>query len=101
MENSVQAQVAPVHHSAFAPLREPLFRSLWIAAVISYTGSWMQNIATAWPWFRRGGARASPEAPWEHHGFPFACECGRRGCGDTVQLTIEEFDTTPQVLAHA
>jgi MFS family permease len=29
-------------------LREPLFRSLWIAAVISYTGSWMQNVATGW-----------------------------------------------------
>jgi MFS family permease len=29
-------------------LREPLFRTLWIAAVISYTGSWMQNIATGW-----------------------------------------------------
>jgi predicted MFS family arabinose efflux permease len=37
-----------VHSSALAPLREPLFRSLWIAAVISYTGSWMQNIATGW-----------------------------------------------------
>lgn len=35
-------------HSALAPLREPLFRSLWIAAVVSYTGSWMQNIATGW-----------------------------------------------------
>src|SRR6266705_6497245 len=34
--------------SAWAPLREPLFRSLWIAAVISYTGSWMQNVATGW-----------------------------------------------------
>src|SRR5690348_18337961 len=30
--------------SALAPLREPLFRSLWIAAVISYTGTWMQNV---------------------------------------------------------
>src|SRR2546421_7060597 len=48
MENSAPAQIASVHHSAFAPLREPLFRSLWIAAVISYTGSWMQNIATGW-----------------------------------------------------
>jgi len=36
------------HSSALAPLAEPLFRSLWIAAVISYTGSWMQNIATGW-----------------------------------------------------
>ena len=34
--------------SALAPLREPLFRSLWTAAVVSYTGSWMQNIATGW-----------------------------------------------------
>ena len=34
--------------SVLSPLREPLFRSLWIAAVISYTGSWMQNVATGW-----------------------------------------------------
>src|SRR5438552_3665201 len=54
MENPAQAtaqtetQVIPIHHSALSPLREPLFRSLWIAAVISYTGSWMQNVATGW-----------------------------------------------------
>src|SRR4051794_33287863 len=35
---------------------------------------------------------SSPEGPREHPGFPFACECGRRGCGETVRLTIEEFD---------
>ena len=34
--------------SAVAPLREPLFRSLWIAAVVSYTGTWMQNLGAAW-----------------------------------------------------
>jgi MFS family permease len=34
--------------SAFTPLREPLFRNLWVAAVISYTGSWMQNLGTGW-----------------------------------------------------
>src|SRR6478609_5779618 len=34
--------------SAWGPLREPLFRSLWIAAVISYTGSWMQNVGAGW-----------------------------------------------------
>src|SRR5437660_455677 len=33
---------------AWAPLQEPLFRSLWIAAVISYTGSWMQNVGAGW-----------------------------------------------------
>jgi MFS family permease len=34
--------------SAWSPLREPLFRSLWVAAVISYTGTWMQNVGTGW-----------------------------------------------------
>lgn len=50
MENSASAQTSTglLHSSALAPLQEPLFRTLWIAAVISYTGSWMQNIATGW-----------------------------------------------------
>src|SRR5205809_7966695 len=34
--------------SAWAPVDGPLFRSLWIAAVISYTGSWMQNVGAGW-----------------------------------------------------
>ena len=34
--------------SAWTPFREPLFRSLWIAAVISYTGTWMQNVGAGW-----------------------------------------------------
>src|SRR5438034_2468389 len=34
--------------SAWAPMQEPLFRSLWIAAVISYTGTWMQNVGAGW-----------------------------------------------------
>jgi len=34
--------------AAWDPLREPLFRSLWIAAVISYTGTWMQNVGAGW-----------------------------------------------------
>lgn len=42
----------------------------------------------------------STEALREHAGYPFGCECGRRGCGETVQLTIEEFDARPRVLAH-
>jgi MFS family permease len=33
---------------AWEPFREPLFRSLWIAAVISYSGSWMQNVGAGW-----------------------------------------------------
>jgi hypothetical protein len=44
---------------------------------------------------------ASPEAPATYLGYPFACECGRVGCGETVQLTIEEFDAASRVLTHA
>ncbi len=48
MENPAQVSAPAARVSALAPLAEPLFRSLWIAALISYTGSWMQNIATGW-----------------------------------------------------
>lgn len=48
MESPASVQFTPAHQSALSPLREPLFRSLWIAAVISYTGSWMQTVATGW-----------------------------------------------------
>ena len=34
--------------SAWMPLSEPLFRSLWIAAVVSYSGTWMQNVGAGW-----------------------------------------------------
>lgn len=44
---------------------------------------------------------ASPEAPREHHGYPFACECGRRGCDELVVMTIPEFEAAEAVLVHA
>ena len=34
--------------TVLGPLHEPLFRSLWIAAVVSYTGTWMQNVGAGW-----------------------------------------------------
>ncbi|HVP43466.1 MAG TPA: MFS transporter [Terriglobales bacterium] len=34
--------------SAVAPFTEPLFRGIWLAAVVSYTGTWMQNVGAAW-----------------------------------------------------
>lgn len=34
--------------SAWAPLHEPLFRSLWVAAIISYIGTWMQAVGAGW-----------------------------------------------------
>ena len=51
MSDSLQAHPRLHEHesnSALAPLREPLFRSLWIAAVISYIGKWMQMVGAAW-----------------------------------------------------
>ncbi len=45
--NPIAAQKRPVA-SAWSPVREPLFRNLWIASVISYTGTWMQNVGAGW-----------------------------------------------------
>jgi MFS family permease len=39
---------AAASSSAWAPLRVPLFRALWIAAFASNVGTWMQNVAAAW-----------------------------------------------------
>ena len=33
---------------AFAPLRHPVFRSLWIANLASNTGMWIQNTGAGW-----------------------------------------------------
>jgi predicted MFS family arabinose efflux permease len=40
--------MAPSSPGIMGPLHEPLFRTLWIASVISYTGTWMQNVGAAW-----------------------------------------------------
>jgi MFS family permease len=34
--------------SAWEPLREPVFRALWIAAVVSNIGTWMEDVGEAW-----------------------------------------------------
>ena len=39
---------AAASSSAWAPLRVPLFRALWIAAFASNVGTWMQSVAAAW-----------------------------------------------------
>ncbi len=38
----------PRRRSVLGPLHEPLFRTLWMAAVVSYTGTWMQNVGAGW-----------------------------------------------------
>jgi MFS family permease len=34
--------------AAWAPLRWPVFRSLWIAALVSNIGTWMQDVGASW-----------------------------------------------------
>src|SRR6478672_10693648 len=34
--------------SMWSPLRGPLFRAVWIAWVVSNTGTWMQNAGASW-----------------------------------------------------
>ncbi|TKI07834.1 MFS transporter [Martelella alba] len=34
--------------SAWRPLRQPVFRLLWIATVVSNVGSWMSDVGTSW-----------------------------------------------------
>jgi MFS family permease len=34
--------------SAWSPLRQPVFRSLWIAAVASNIGTWMHDVGAVW-----------------------------------------------------
>ena len=34
--------------SAWSPLRQPLFRALWLAAVTSNIGTWMQSTGAVW-----------------------------------------------------
>src|ERR1700674_762169 len=39
---------SPKTASAWAPLRQSLFRSLWIASVVSNIGAWMEDVGEAW-----------------------------------------------------
>jgi MFS family permease len=34
--------------SIWGPLRNPVFRSMWIASVVSNVGTWMQSVGAAW-----------------------------------------------------
>jgi MFS family permease len=36
------------HVSALAPLRHPVYRSLWIAQIVSNVGTWMHEVGAAW-----------------------------------------------------
>src|SRR5262249_50434789 len=42
------SEVRPPTTFAWSPLRRQLFRSLWIASLVSNVGTWMQNVGAAW-----------------------------------------------------
>lgn len=46
--NGIQLKTPGAPPNAWAPLRERLFRSLWIAAVVCYTGRWILSVASGW-----------------------------------------------------
>jgi hypothetical protein len=46
-------------------------------------------------WVASGDHRVSGEVT-----APFACECGELGCCRRVELTLDAFDETRQVVAH-
>ncbi|HEY7421740.1 MAG TPA: hypothetical protein VH541_07000 [Gaiellaceae bacterium] len=46
-------------------------------------------------WAASGDQRTSSEMT-----IPFACECGRTGCCERVQLTLSAFDAALEVVAH-
>ena len=34
--------------SAYAPLRQPVFRALWLASLASNLGTWLHNVGAGW-----------------------------------------------------
>lgn len=45
---TAQAAAPATHVSSWQPLRQPVFRMLWIATVVSNIGSWMNDIGINW-----------------------------------------------------
>jgi len=43
-----QEPAATVPPSAWSPLRHTLFRSVWIATIVSNVGTWMQDVGAGW-----------------------------------------------------
>jgi MFS family permease len=46
--NDARGSARAATASAWSPFRHGLFRALWIAALVSNVGTWMQNVGAAW-----------------------------------------------------
>lgn len=47
-ESSPDRATATTVPGPWAPLRSPLFRTMWLAVLVSNVGMWMENVATGW-----------------------------------------------------
>jgi MFS family permease len=45
---SLSEGTGPSRSTAWSPLRQKVFRAIWIAGLVSNIGTWMQSTATAW-----------------------------------------------------
>src|SRR6266571_3805330 len=48
LANELQGDGSTKLSSAWSPLRESVFRALWIATVVSNIGTWMQDVGESW-----------------------------------------------------
>src|SRR6266851_5212687 len=60
--------------SAWSPLRESVFRALWIATVVSNIGTWMQDVGESWLMTSLTPSPAAGNADLDGR------RCGRDGC---------------------
>ncbi|MBD4091794.1 MFS transporter, partial [Xanthomonas citri pv. citri] len=44
----MSVSAAPAEGGAWAPLREPVFRALWLAILGSNIGTWINDVAASW-----------------------------------------------------
>src|SRR5262245_21971008 len=47
-DNALSETVPADPPSAWGPLRQPVFRTLWTAALVANVGLWMQSVGAAW-----------------------------------------------------
>ena len=67
----------PTPVSSWSALRRPLFRNLWLAAIVSNVGSWMQDTAGAW---LMTALTTSPLLIALMQTAAVCCSSGNRGC---------------------
>jgi hypothetical protein len=47
-DRAAASSAPPASASAWTPLRNPPFRNLWIATIVSNVGTWMQDVGAGW-----------------------------------------------------